>query len=217
MLCKSVFMALWPRLEIACALRQRSALLGRSAAHTSLDPRPAGLVYKLHMLRRPAIFCGFVICAVFGCNEQRADHAKTTEAAAAERARQAEAKDPELQDALGQKLAEAARTSAPDWQKQDKLWRGQLATHERQGLLAVLVYGHCYRFVGVGGTGVADLDLALFDPHGVEVQRDVTQQASAALGVDSPICPTQAGAYRVDVHMREGAGSFAVGLYRDLP
>lgn len=129
-------------------------------------------------------------------------------------ARAAQPPDPDLQDALGQAVNDAAARHAPGWEKLDKLWRGQLGTRERQDFMAVLVYGHCYRFIGVGGAGVSDLDLALFDPHGVEAQRDVTQESTAVLGVDSAICPIEPGAYRIGARVRDGAGAFAIGLYR---
>ncbi len=156
---------------------------------------------------------GWLACvslAIAACDDARpAAEQKPTVAAALP-------PDPDLADPLGQAVADAAHHGAPDWQKQDKLWRGQLGVRERQGFLAVLVYGHCYRFIGVGGPGVGDLELALFDPRGVEMQRDVTQDATAVLGVDSGICPSEPGAYRIELRMREGSGSFALGLFRDL-
>jgi hypothetical protein len=148
------------------------------------------------------------------CNDDRAR--KEAEAQAEQVAKAANA-DPELQDPLGQSVRDAAREHAAGFIKMEHLWRGELATRERRAFLAVLPYGHCYRFVAAGGTGVEDLDLALFDPNGVEVQRDVTQESSAVIGEQASLCPVEPGAYRIEARMRSGAGPFAIGLYRDLP
>src|SRR5262245_3859340 len=75
----------------------------------------------------------------------------------------AEKPDPDLMDALGQSIASLAEREAVGYTKVGRLWRGELAARERRGFLAVLVYGHCYRFLAVGGAGVSDLDLALLD------------------------------------------------------
>jgi hypothetical protein len=112
-------------------------------------------------------------------------------------------------------VAQAAARVAPGWTKIDKLWRGELRSREALGFLAVLPYGHCYRFVGTGDPSVSDFDLVLLDPRGVEVQRDVTRDGAPVLGVDASICPEEAGAYRIEARPRTGTGAIAIGLYRD--
>jgi hypothetical protein len=181
------------------------------------------LVYKTQVRRfRAVLQAGSYSCSlayalacvtVSGCKEDR----MREEAArmAAERAA-VTAADRDLQDPLGHSVAQAALSAADGFVKVDKLWRGELAPKERRAFLAVLPYGHCYRFVAAGGPGVTDLDLALIDPNGVELQRDVTQDSTPALGRDASICPVEPGAYRVEARMRGGEGTFAIGLYRDM-
>jgi hypothetical protein len=100
--------------------------------------------------------------------------------------------------------------------KQDKLFRGTLAERARQSYLAVLPYGYCYRFIGTGGPGVGDLDLALHDANGVEVQRDVTDDPTPIIGAAASVCPLEASSFRLEVRMRRGAGDFVVGLFHDV-
>jgi hypothetical protein len=123
--------------------------------------------------------------------------------------------DPELVDPLGQAVVELAQTEAPGWVKQGTLFRGSLAERARQSFLVVLTYGHCYRFLGVGGGEVRDMDLLLFDANGVEVQRDVTQSATPVLGASASICPADPSAMRIETRMRVGSGPFAIALLHD--
>ncbi len=141
--------------------------------------------------------------------------AQAAEEAAARAAETVAKNDPELQDPLGEAVAAQAKTSARGFVKVDHLWRGELTAHERRSFLVVMVYGHCYRFVAAGGGGVRDLDLALLDGNGVEMQRDVTEDPNPVLGEQASICPSGPGAYRIEVRMRTGEGPFALGLFRD--
>ena len=135
--------------------------------------------------------------------------------AAAERERTAAlSSDPELADPLGRSLFSQVEQHAPGWVKHERLFRGTLAERARQAFLLVLPYGHCYRILGVGGGGVTDLDLALFDGNNVEIARDVTEDATPGLGLGASVCPSDASAYRLDVRMRRGHGDFAIGVFR---
>jgi hypothetical protein len=127
----------------------------------------------------------------------------------------ATSQDPDLADPLGQAIVVSAKSDAPGWHKVDHLFRGSLEERGKQAFLVVLPYGHCYRFLAVGGEQVRDLDLVLFDANGAETLRDVTQSATPALGVSSGICPEEPSAMRVEARMRHGHGSFAIGLFRD--
>ena len=51
---------------------------------------------------------------------------------------------------------------------QGKPITGSLRQGERSDHLLVLEAGRCYRVVGVGGDGVTDMDLFLYDPAGVQ-------------------------------------------------
>lgn len=94
------------------------------------------------------------------------------------------------------------------------IFRGTLAQSGVQDFQAVLQPGKCFKIIGVGGMSVRDLDLKLFDPNGVQLQQDVATDSYPALGVESPICPTTAGTYRVQVQMYQGNGEFGVQVFQ---
>jgi hypothetical protein len=69
--------------------------------------------------------------------------------------------------------------------------------------------------LGVSGDGVEDLDLLLFDPDGVQVQQDPAQDRFPVLGMQTELCPAAgAGAFRLQVVMYKGSGTFNVGVYK---
>ena len=94
------------------------------------------------------------------------------------------------------------------------LIKGTLAQGARSDHLLVLKAGHCYRVVGAAEATVTDMDLFLYDPDGVQTHQDPGQDRFPVLGIQTEICPQEGGAYRVQVHMYEGGGGFAFGLYR---
>lgn len=79
--------------------------------------------------------------------------------------------------------------------------------------LLVLQRGHCYRILGVGGTGVVDLDLALFDGDQIERYQDASSDRYPQLGVRPSLCPRQAQAYRLEVRAYRGQGPYSVTVY----
>ncbi|MEQ8453628.1 MAG: hypothetical protein RLO52_04525 [Sandaracinaceae bacterium] len=76
--------------------------------------------------------------------------------------------------------------------------------------------GWCYKVVGLGGEGVEDLDLRVYDPNQVLIQRDTTRDAQPYLGQMRPICPGSSGTFRIEVRVVTGAGPFAVQVYRSI-
>ena len=66
--------------------------------------------------------------------------------------------------------------------------------------------GWCYKVVGLGGEGIEDLDLRVYDPNQVLIQRDTTRDAQPYLG--------QMG--RIEVRVVMGSGPFAVQVYRSI-
>ncbi|MCS6797408.1 MAG: hypothetical protein NZ898_02565 [Myxococcota bacterium] len=117
-------------------------------------------------------------------------------------------------DPLDAEMLRRVALFAPNMIAATPMQRGRLSTGESQDFQAVLQAGHCFRIVAVGGQGVTDLDLFLFDPAGVQVQQDTAVDAYPVLGLNAPICPERAGAYRVQVRMFAGAGEFGVQVYR---
>jgi hypothetical protein len=141
------------------------------------------------------------------------DAAKQTKALAALEA--SANSDPEFADPLGRQLVDLVRDEALGWVKDGPLLRGKLDERAKQSFLVVLKYGRCYRFLGVGGPGVVDLDLMLYDAQGSEVLRDVTQSPTPVLGTSASLCPGEASALRVEARMRHGRGDFAIGVFHD--
>jgi hypothetical protein len=113
-----------------------------------------------------------------------------------------------------QVLVQAAKRYAPGLVALGPVISGDLAQGGRSDHLVVLESGRCYRVVGIGGEGVDDMDLFLYDPQGVQANQDASQDRYPVLGVQTEICPIRAGAYRLQVQMYKGGGQFAVGVYR---
>jgi len=93
------------------------------------------------------------------------------------------------------------------------IFRGTLNTGQHQDYQAVLQSDRCFKIIGVGGAGVTDLDLFLFDPQGTQMQEDTATDAYPVLGLNHAICPDLAGSYRVRVRMFEGGGEFGVQVF----
>jgi hypothetical protein len=113
-----------------------------------------------------------------------------------------------------QVLVQAAKRYAPGLVTFGPVISGTLAQGARSDHLVVLEPGRCYRVVGVGGEGVDDMDLFLYDPDGVQANQDASQDRYPVLGVQAELCPIRAGAYRLQVQMYQGGGQFALGVYR---
>jgi hypothetical protein len=107
-----------------------------------------------------------------------------------------------------------AKRYAHGFSAEGPIVKGTLVQGARSDHLVVLKAGHCYRVVGAAEATVTDMDLFLYDPDGVQTHQDPGQDRFPVLGMQSEICPERGGAYRVQVHMYEGGGAFAFGLYR---
>lgn len=116
-------------------------------------------------------------------------------------------------DRMEQALGAQAKKHAKNLLRDDVRFDGELDQGKHGDHLLVLKSIYCYRILGVGGPDVVDLDLALFDPDGVEVQRDLGQDAFPVLGQPVNLCPPEPGAYRLQVGMYEGHGPYVVGVY----
>jgi hypothetical protein len=170
-------------------------------------------VYKSHVPKIAAVTASIAWCALHllgaGCSSSAPKPQQEQPAKQAPSA----PPDPDLGDPLGASVIAHAREHAAGFTKAGKLFRGDLEAKDRQGFLAVLTYGKCYRFIGSGGPGVEDLELVLLDSNGVEMQRDTVQGPQAVVGETSSVCPFDAGAYRIEARMRAGHGAFAIGVY----
>lgn len=70
--------------------------------------------------------------------------------------------------------------------------------------------GECTTFVALGSDGVRDLDLRVLDPDGEPMANDETHDAQAAVQV----CPSRAGAHRVELTMSGGQGGYIVSSWQ---
>jgi hypothetical protein len=93
------------------------------------------------------------------------------------------------------------------------LTRGSLATGASQNYSVQMQPGHCYKIIGVGAPGVQDLDLKLYGPDGAQVDQDIATDNYPVIGLQQPLCPTTAGAYRLEALMFAGTGEFAVQVF----
>ena len=92
--------------------------------------------------------------------------------------------------------------------------RGSLTQGRAQDHMLLLRYGRCYRILAVGGSGLNDLDLALYDRDQVERLRDLSSDRYPMLGVAPSLCPNRTDAYRLEVRAQQGAGSYTVGVWQ---
>lgn len=171
------------------------------------------------MTSRRMLDAAFAISMCFACGDGTASRSVTELSGSTGPGHSAE-QDHELADAipkdatLPQVVELMAKKYAADFSADGEPITSTLAQGGRNDHLTVLRAGHCYRIVGAGGAGVQDMDLFLYDPEGVQVQQDPGQDRYPALGVQSEVCPPLGGAYRLQVHMYEGGGPYAVRVYR---
>lgn len=113
-------------------------------------------------------------------------------------------------DELEAAIRERAPTEAMLMIPYEDVVRGELARGERRNFTTVLRTGLCYKILGQGDSQVSDLDLFVYGPDGTLLQRDRTQSASPVIGVERAICPVEPAAYRIEVRMAEGSGTYGV-------
>jgi hypothetical protein len=119
-------------------------------------------------------------------------------------------------DELEARLRARGEEVAPYMVREGEAMRGEAPAGGARDFSRVLHPGWCYKVVGLGGEGVQDLDVRVYDPNSVLLQRDTTQDPEPHLGQMRPICPAESGTYRLEVRVSEGEGAFAVQLYRSI-
>lgn len=123
---------------------------------------------------------------------------------------------PPLADELEAHLRELGRERAPFMILDEAAMRGEGATGDMRDFSHVLHPGWCYKVLGAGGEGVVDLDLRVYDPNDVLLQRDTTRDAEPYIGQMRPICPVESGTYRIQARVIEGNGPYIVQVYRSI-
>jgi hypothetical protein len=173
---------------------------------------------------RSEIACGAALFAlgmttgVVACTGRRAPAEEQTLAPAPEtqsarhgaQTANGDSNDAAFEETLAQKAKKYARGLLPD----GSIIRGTLQEGARSDHLLVLRGGYCYRILGVGGDGVEDMDLFLYDPDGVQTQQDPGQDRFPVLGLQVELCPAASGAFRLQTLMYKGGGAYAVRIYR---
>jgi hypothetical protein len=162
---------------------------------------------------RPWIVAPAICASLLACRSEPSRAMSTLSAAPLE----ADAPLPAIGTAPLDAIEALAKRYAGGYVPEGAVESGELAQGERRDFLSVLRYGHCYRILGAGGPGLTDLDLVLFTQAGVRVTQDPTQDPFPVLGLQSSICPENAGAYRIQAHAFAGAGPFALRVYRTGP
>ncbi len=112
----------------------------------------------------------------------------------------------------------ALSREAADWMtRSGDPHRGELRTEgATEDLTHVMLPGWCYKVVAVGGEGIQDLDVRVFDGNAALIQRDSTEEPRAVVGTARPICPTVAATHRIEVRARRGSGAFMLQVHRSL-
>ena len=88
--------------------------------------------------------------------------------------------------------------------------RGQLNENATQDFALTLEGGKCYAILGVGDSGVRDLDLLLMDGGGQQLDHDMEADARPVVRV----CPRTSGSFNMRVRAHAGGGSFVYAPYR---
>ena len=110
---------------------------------------------------------------------------------------------------IEQQMAGLASMLAPGQQPASPVWGGFMAWRRPYAYFADLAAGHCYTVLGVGGPGVVDLDLFLFDPTGRRVASDLETNNTPRMSY----CASFAGTYRIEVKVKRGAGEAGVRVF----
>ncbi len=119
-------------------------------------------------------------------------------------------------DELEASLRELGRQRAPYMILSEASMRDEIEEGSARDYSQVFYPGWCYKVLGLGGEGVEDLDIRVYDPNDVLLQRDTTRDNQPFIGRMRPICPPVPGTYRVQVRMVSGAGAFVVQVYRSI-
>ena len=84
----------------------------------------------------------------------------------------------------------------------------RLVLHARPG---------CYRAFAVGGPGVSDLDVAVYDPEGRLAAGDVSRDRWPVVPPRGPLCLPHGGEYTVAVAVTRGRGDFLLQIWGPAP
>lgn len=113
---------------------------------------------------------------------------------------------------IAQQIDGLAAMAAPGQVAVSPVWGGFLAWRRPYAYFADLQPGQCYTILGMGGPGVVDLDLFLFDPSNRRVASDLETNNTPRMS----FCATFPGTYRIEAKVKRGAGEAAVRVYAPM-
>lgn len=117
-------------------------------------------------------------------------------------------------DALEERLRARGPTDAPLLVPDGPAFRATLATGESRVFTSVLRAGVCYKVLGGAAESVTDLDVLVYDPNNVLMQRDTTTDRELVLGAERGICPNANGVWRFELAAHAGEGDVIAQLWR---
>lgn len=121
--------------------------------------------------------------------------------------------DAEAERALERQLRALASTTTAGFAPRGQPTLGTLGPGGARSFALTTQPGRCYRALGVASTAAGDLDLALYDAAGAEVESDHTYGQWSVLGMRRPWCTDGAALFRVEVALPYGGGAFAMQVF----
>jgi hypothetical protein len=108
-----------------------------------------------------------------------------------------------------QQLANLAQAAAPGQPPASPVFGGSFVWRRPYSFFVPMDAGRCYTILGVGGYGVVDLDLFLFDPANQRVALDRHYNSWPRINY----CAAYPGNYRIEAKVKRGAGEAAIRVY----
>ena len=110
-------------------------------------------------------------------------------------------------------MALRARQFAAGYVPVTDMYRATMYQGQHERVTVTASAGRCYRIIGVGGPGVQDLDLRLYDMNGNVIDQDIATDNFPVLGLQRPLCLNWSGTFQIEVIMYSGGGEFGVQAF----
>jgi hypothetical protein len=110
-------------------------------------------------------------------------------------------------------MALRARQFAAGYVPVTDMYRATMYQGQHERVTVTAAAGRCYRIIGVGGPGVQDLDLRLYDMNGNVIDQDIATDNFPVLGMQRPLCLNWSGSFVIDIHMYSGGGQIGVQAF----